>query len=232
MTTVAGDFIQTAPRGPILAGVGAALCNITVEGNYANQTTYSWVTHTETIVEASACQIRNVTYQNSPSDAVLIASPTNGVYITGSLVDGCRFDNIGGNAGHYGLSERNRVTGNSVNGTNKRNSGLNTAHQNGAFIYSNDCRDLAVVGNQFKDCLTGVGSIDGSAIVENDRVTVEGNTFIDCRRPLDVSASGRYVIFSGNRCEATYPFHLLRREHDQRRRLGRQPKVQRRRHLQ
>jgi hypothetical protein len=206
---VVGDFIQTGSRGFIINN-DSQVSGIIVDGNYANQTSYHWIAMPETTIQGSRSKLDNVFYRNAPSDAVLVAGAIADVMISDCDITRCRFENIGGNAIHYGLSQINNVDTCKFIGTNKRNVGLGTAHNDGAVIYSDKCRDLTVKSSFFSDCRHGVGSIDGDNTtgVFNDRVIVEGCTFKDVYKPLYVASTASYVAFRGNRVEATFPFPI------------------------
>jgi parallel beta-helix repeat protein len=202
-----GSILQTATHGLILAE-GVRVEGITMDGNEANQTDASWFAHNEITIEGDNCIVQNVHIKDAPSDGILIGGTLDRRQ-RDSKVLGCTFTNIGNNGVHFSYMRVGLVANCTFNGTNRRATGVNAVHQDGAVIYSSECSDLTVTGCDFDTCLSGVGSLNSTLTTgprnENDNVVVTGNTFRRCARPLFVLTETQRIVFTGNRIFSEFP---------------------------
>lgn len=223
ITLAAGPFINAHAAGAIIASTGHLLrCKgnnvldgFTVDGNEASNVYGHWITSALIVQEGDDCYFQRLKFQNTPSDAMLAGGPSGGE-IKGSSTLFCSFNNIGGNGVHYGNIRDIFVIGNRMKFGNVRKSlpaeqaggaSIRLGHQDGAVVLSDNCANLLVAQNAVDDWICGVGALSTvNAANVNDNVTVIGNEFINCYRPLECILDTRRVVFSGNRCRATLPF--------------------------
>lgn len=204
-----GATIATAGR-LLLQNDDCIFEGFTVDGNRANQTYGYWLSTAEVVQQGNRCSRHGLHFKDTFSDAVLVGGP-DGSFLTGSWDVNCIWDNIGGNGVHYGNVQDRHVIGPKVTGCNNNSTGLNVAHNDGAFIDSNNCFDLEVIGGFIKDALFGVGAFGSTDPIVfpatpniNDKVSIIGTRFENCYRDVDIDQASHSFLISATRHDADY----------------------------